>query len=862
MGWVVDDLFVLSWIGKPIVVVQVEVRDKAEFSTLFGALGTGIGAYWIYQLSYVDLQLHQPYPKTSILANACPVCMHRLGSEFDLVTHMIKSHPGDGFHRKSLQQIAAKSEDEFVKSKFRLLPKRRSFCKVHKVSWNIAIESKGYVKCLFQNCNYLALTVDEMKQHYGICNGGGTLQLYTCPYVCPYCNGYVETLEKLSTHLRISHLTQALPKDGLTMAQSHIDAAKLGTSIPQAQTKHRNQSNSYIITLNPSEGGSDKDIQVISLNKIKVEPNVIKDEEIERVQEVANVSKNLTATDDILIERATEDVSEGVTTYSLVSGANSVQSVQRMEMNVLFSNESDVDRSPVAYNDSEWKETRNRPQRHDETRSYCLKTYGRRRGSIGEQQSQKVPLIDGSITLDSDKFQLGTQPRQQYVISPQIKRQYGQKKSVAPKTEEELIDISDNTCDDISEVSVIRSESSVRTSKGQRPVVSASYLQTKKLRTNNNTQMQTVVPKNDTTVVPSALREASNVKPLTRSRKCSLKGTDQLNTRTIPKSLQAVPLDKCHTSATKKSTSDQKCVSGKDVPVCIDSHISTVESRKTSALQKKQKTSIQNHQSNTEKSSDAEIDTLKIDHAVASSEGLRAKEGEIHSISKESGKTDDSKIIKTYKRQPETIEIQNISAKTVVVSEMKPIAKPDDIQLESHDISENCQTSVAEIGTSEISQMIIEQSDVQEKEQTGSLKIDTSEKAQMVVEQSDMQEKNQTDSLKIDTSQEAEKIVEQSDMQAKKQTGSQKIDSSEKSQKIVKQSDVQEKKQTDSLKIDTYQEAMKIAEQSDVQEKKLMDSLKIDTSEEAQKIIEQSDVQEKKKTDSLKNVTSEEAQKT
>ena len=58
-----------------------------------------------------------------------------------------------------------------MKSKLRLLPKRRSFCNVHKVSWTIAIEKNGYVKCLFKNCNYLALTVDEMKQHYGICNG-------------------------------------------------------------------------------------------------------------------------------------------------------------------------------------------------------------------------------------------------------------------------------------------------------------------------------------------------------------------------------------------------------------------------------------------------------------------------------------------------------------------------------------------------------------------------------------------------------------------------------------------------------------------------------------------------------------------
>jgi len=58
-----------------------------------------------------------------------------------------------------------------IRPKAKLLAKRRSFCKVHRVSWNIAIESKGYVKCLFQNCSYLAITVDEMIKHYGICNG-------------------------------------------------------------------------------------------------------------------------------------------------------------------------------------------------------------------------------------------------------------------------------------------------------------------------------------------------------------------------------------------------------------------------------------------------------------------------------------------------------------------------------------------------------------------------------------------------------------------------------------------------------------------------------------------------------------------
>jgi sulfur relay (sulfurtransferase) complex TusBCD TusD component (DsrE family) len=48
--------------------------------------------------------------KSSIAVNACPVCMHRLGTENDLKTHMLRSHPGDGFHRKTLQRVMAKNE--------------------------------------------------------------------------------------------------------------------------------------------------------------------------------------------------------------------------------------------------------------------------------------------------------------------------------------------------------------------------------------------------------------------------------------------------------------------------------------------------------------------------------------------------------------------------------------------------------------------------------------------------------------------------------------------------------------------------------------------------------------------------------
>lgn len=49
--------------------------------------------------------------------------------------------------------------------------RRRGYSKVHVKSWTIYLEKNGYVKCPFQNCNFMAFGVEEMYQHYSICNG-------------------------------------------------------------------------------------------------------------------------------------------------------------------------------------------------------------------------------------------------------------------------------------------------------------------------------------------------------------------------------------------------------------------------------------------------------------------------------------------------------------------------------------------------------------------------------------------------------------------------------------------------------------------------------------------------------------------
>ncbi|PNF18994.1 hypothetical protein B7P43_G12400, partial [Cryptotermes secundus] len=222
--------------------------------------------------------------KPSVAAHACPICMHRLSTEDDLKAHMHRSHPSDGFQRKTLQQIMEKNEWQ-EQPKVKLLLKRRSFSKVHKVSWNIAIESKGYVKCLFQNCSYLALTVDEMIKHYGICNGGGDVGAYRCPYKCAHCGGAVETEEKLQAHIERSHSTEQSSYDIKLLSASSSTNYDTESVVPslelmkpaklksQVDKESSHLQDSFIITLNASDGNEsdDKDIQLVSVDNIKVE---------------------------------------------------------------------------------------------------------------------------------------------------------------------------------------------------------------------------------------------------------------------------------------------------------------------------------------------------------------------------------------------------------------------------------------------------------------------------------------------------------------------------------------------------------------------------------------------------------------
>nr|CAD7410850.1 unnamed protein product [Timema cristinae] len=208
-------------------------------------------------LHYRDMSTHYAYctGSSTVQTNMCHVCAHRLGSERDLLDHMAISHSHTDIYKRLLAQHRvkagklgqpspvrrfqvsphsatqnhdldkqrrpllspnktaapgrlntnliinkpAKPDDEFK------LFRKRSYSAVHKTCWRIAIESKGYVKCFFQNCNFLALNMEDMVEHYGVCNGS---DMYS-KFMCPFCNGGLKSLEMLHKHISMEHMEES-----------------------------------------------------------------------------------------------------------------------------------------------------------------------------------------------------------------------------------------------------------------------------------------------------------------------------------------------------------------------------------------------------------------------------------------------------------------------------------------------------------------------------------------------------------------------------------------------------------------------------------------------------------------------------
>ncbi|KAL0275136.1 UNVERIFIED_CONTAM: hypothetical protein PYX00_003092 [Menopon gallinae] len=107
--------------------------------------------------------------------------------------------------------------------------RRRGYTKQHKSIWEAAIEKCKYVKCIFQNCHFLGLSVEDMISHFGYCNGDGSF----ARYVCPYCEGRVTSEKYLEIHIRRSHndvinshfldMETESPREMLNCASTYVD---------------------------------------------------------------------------------------------------------------------------------------------------------------------------------------------------------------------------------------------------------------------------------------------------------------------------------------------------------------------------------------------------------------------------------------------------------------------------------------------------------------------------------------------------------------------------------------------------------------------------------------------------------------
>lgn len=73
--------------------------------------------------------------------------------------------------------------------------------KIHVLSWALALERNGTVACHFKDCQFMALSVEEMGNHYPFC----ACENNKYPFVCETCNRRTDAMEKLLVHKFYSH---------------------------------------------------------------------------------------------------------------------------------------------------------------------------------------------------------------------------------------------------------------------------------------------------------------------------------------------------------------------------------------------------------------------------------------------------------------------------------------------------------------------------------------------------------------------------------------------------------------------------------------------------------------------------------
>ncbi|KAK6629735.1 hypothetical protein RUM43_003553 [Polyplax serrata] len=79
--------------------------------------------------------------------------------------------------------------------------RRRSYTRQHKNTWISTLEKLKYVKCIYQNCYFIAMSLEDMIYHFGYCNGDGSF----AKFECSYCHGRVTSEQILKKHIDRSH---------------------------------------------------------------------------------------------------------------------------------------------------------------------------------------------------------------------------------------------------------------------------------------------------------------------------------------------------------------------------------------------------------------------------------------------------------------------------------------------------------------------------------------------------------------------------------------------------------------------------------------------------------------------------------
>ena len=209
--------------------------------------------------------------------------------------------------------------------------------------------------------------------------------MYTCPFVCPYCNGFVETRGKLADHIRKSHSVELSVGESVLPSVSSEESSGEFQEVQPSSSTQQEKSDSYIITLNPAGSGTldNTDVQLISLDKIKKE---IDDEE-DPLSLFHHVKMECAMNVKEEVDEPDEHISAG-DVLDVVINDTDQETKLTLSNSMLDESRTGIDYSydceTSAYGDSECNKT---TQGASEIQMCSVRTYGRRKCI------EKVPVI-------------------------------------------------------------------------------------------------------------------------------------------------------------------------------------------------------------------------------------------------------------------------------------------------------------------------------------------------------------------------------------------------------------------------------------------------------------------------------------